>query len=74
MVGLAGSEDALPLADPLQSGAVHVPDGDVLRLGSQAERPAEVEEQEVVGVLVPPATLSSPGGEVKGRSRPQADG
>ena len=65
MIRLAGGKDALPLADPLEAGARHVPDRDVFRLRPQAERPSEVEEQDVAGVLVSPAALSSSGGEVE---------
>ena len=47
VIRLAGGKDALPLADPLEPSAGHVPDRDVFRLRPEPEGPSEVEEQDV---------------------------
>jgi hypothetical protein len=76
MIGLTGREDALPLADALETGASRVPDRDVLGLGTCAEGASQVEEEDVVGVLRRPAVLPAPGGEVERLDRdsgPAAD-
>ena len=76
VIGLAGGEDALPLADPLEPRLARVPDRDVFGLRPGAEGPTEVEEEDVFGVLARPAALPSSGGEVERLDRdpgPTAD-
>src|SRR5205085_2731784 len=67
--GVAGREDPLPVADPLEAGDRVEPDAEELGLAPEPPGAPEVEQELVVAVLGGPAGLPAAGQLVKGLDR-----